>query len=101
MNVGGTEKALLNMIEEFPKDEYEISLLMLEEYGGFLSHIPGHVHIEYVQGYTFMKETLNHSPHLTAFTLLKSGKLFKSFSIISIYMILLTKELVTTTTKII
>ena len=35
MNVGGTEKALLNMIAEMPKDQYDVTILMLEKYGGF------------------------------------------------------------------
>ena len=58
MNVGGTEKALLNMIEEIPKDKYEITILMLEEYGGFLNFIPPGVNIEYVKGYKEIKECL-------------------------------------------
>ena len=40
MNVGGTEKALLNMISEIPKEKYDITILMLEKYGGFLNSIP-------------------------------------------------------------
>ena len=51
MNVGGTEKALLNMISEMPKDQYDITILMLEEYGGFLNAIPEYVHVEYLKGY--------------------------------------------------
>ncbi|WP_243462874.1 hypothetical protein [Mesobacillus boroniphilus] len=40
MNVGGTEKALLNMIDVMPEDKYEITILMLEKFGGFLNAIP-------------------------------------------------------------
>ena len=46
MNVGGTEKALLNMISEIPKKEYEITILMLEKYGGFLDSIPEGVKVD-------------------------------------------------------
>lgn len=31
MNIGGTEKALLNMVAEIPKDQYEVTILMLEK----------------------------------------------------------------------
>lgn len=37
MNIGGTEKALLNMVAEIPKDKYDITILMLEEKGVFWS----------------------------------------------------------------
>lgn len=35
MNIGGTEKALLSMLSEIDSTEYEVTILMLEEYGGF------------------------------------------------------------------
>ena len=40
MNIGGTEKALLNMIDEIDNTEYNVTILMLERYGGFLDQIP-------------------------------------------------------------
>lgn len=62
MNVGGTEKALLNMIEEMPHDKYDITILMLEKYGGFLNSIPKRVQTKYLDGYSEIKEILNQSP---------------------------------------
>lgn len=59
MNVGGTEKALLNMISEMPKEEYDITILMLEKYGGFLDLIPETVHVKYLEGYSKIKKILN------------------------------------------
>ena len=41
MNIGGTEKALLTMLNEIDDSKYDITLLMLEEYGGFLNEISG------------------------------------------------------------
>ena len=38
MNIGGTEKALLSMISEIPKDKYDMTILMLENRGGFLGN---------------------------------------------------------------
>jgi glycosyltransferase involved in cell wall biosynthesis len=81
MNVGGTEKALLNMISEFPEEEYDITILMLEEYGGFLNRIPREVHIEYVTGYKNMKDVLNLPPHIVALNLFKRGEIIKAFII--------------------
>lgn len=81
MNVGGTEKALLNMIDEMPKEEYDITILMLEEYGGFLSQIPNDVNVIYVEGYKDMKSILNNPLLLTALSLLKERKIKKAFSV--------------------
>jgi glycosyltransferase involved in cell wall biosynthesis len=87
MNVGGTEKALLNMISELPKDKYEITLLMLEEYGGFLESIPDGVRVEYLKGYKKIKEIINRPPHLMALDLFKKGKLINAFSIMMLHLI--------------
>lgn len=87
MNVGGTEKALLNMIDEMPKEEYDITILMLEEYGGFLSHIPKDVKVRYVEGYKDMKNILNNPPLLTTLSLLKKGKMIKGFNLCILHLL--------------
>ncbi|MGX2961381.1 glycosyltransferase [Peribacillus sp. JNUCC 23] len=81
MNVGGTEKALLNMISEMPKDKYDITILMLEEYGSFLNSIPSGVHVKYLKGYQDIKNILNRPPHISSLDLLKKGKIVKAFQI--------------------
>ncbi len=45
MNVGGTERAFLNMLDKLPEEEYEITLLLLQKKGGFYQEIPKHVTI--------------------------------------------------------
>jgi glycosyltransferase involved in cell wall biosynthesis len=87
MNIGGTEKALLNLISDIPKEEYEISILMLEEYGGFLKYIPKDVNIEYVKDYDKIKSILNQPPQMTIFNLLKMGKLVNAITILLIHLL--------------
>lgn len=87
MNVGGTEKALLNMISEIPKDKYDITILMLEEFGGFLGSIPSEVYVEYLKGYEYIKDVLNNPPHITALIYLKQGKIVKSFNVITAHLV--------------
>ncbi|OIK09363.1 glycosyl transferase [Bacillus sp. MUM 116] len=87
MNVGGTEKALLNMIYEIPKRDYDITLLLLEEYGGFLQSIPNHVNIKYLYGYKRIKNLLNQPPQLIAQKYLKDGKLLKGFNLLLLHLI--------------
>jgi glycosyltransferase involved in cell wall biosynthesis len=81
MNIGGTEKALLNMINEMPKDQYEITILMLEKYGGFLDNIPKEVRVEYLEDYAAYKELLNKPVKTTAVELIKQGKIVKSIEL--------------------
>lgn len=87
MNIGGTEKALLNMISEMPKNQFDITILMLEKYGGFLNQIPSDVKVEYVEEYNEIKDVYNNPPHVAALTYLRKGKVFQAFNILSLYLI--------------
>ncbi|MDT8861094.1 glycosyltransferase [Alkalihalobacillus sp. MEB130] len=87
MNIGGTEKALLNMIAEMPKDEYDITIFMLEEFGGFLNNIPSSVNVEYFNGFEELKDALNNPPLLTAKGLLKEGKVIKACQIAALHIL--------------
>lgn len=42
---GGAEKSLVNMLNEFPKDKYEIDLLLFKKSGMFMSQVPEFVNI--------------------------------------------------------
>ncbi|WP_226620262.1 glycosyltransferase [Cytobacillus firmus] len=93
MNVGGTEKALLNMISEMPREKFEITLFMLEKYGGFLDSIPSYVKVEYLKGYDKIKQQIKQPMHITALEFLKKGNFLKGFIIIFLFLISkITKE---------
>ncbi|MGF9965399.1 glycosyltransferase [Bacillus rhizoplanae] len=87
MNVGGTEKALLNMVAEIPKDKYDITILMLEEHGEFLNSIPSEVHVEYLKGYRNLKVILNEPPHIVSLGFLKKGRVIKAFNIVFLHLL--------------
>ncbi|WP_088293422.1 glycosyltransferase [Bacillus mycoides] len=78
MNIGGTEKALLNMVAEIPKDKYDITILMLEEKGVFLEFIPDGVHVEYLTNYGEIKEVLNKPPRVVISSFIRQGKVIKA-----------------------
>lgn len=42
---GGAEKSLVNMLNEFPKDKYEIDLLLFKRSGMFLKQVPENVNV--------------------------------------------------------
>lgn len=87
MNVGGTEKALLNMISEMPRDKFEISILMLEKYGDFLNKIPRDINVEYLEGYNQLKSILNDPPQYSALELIKNGYFIKGINILLIHIL--------------
>ncbi|WP_303223393.1 glycosyltransferase [Intestinibacter bartlettii] len=82
MNVGGTEKSLLNILEALPKDKYEITVLLLEEYGGYLNEIPQHVKVKYLENYCEIKEALNKPPIEVGKNLIRQGHVIKGFNTI-------------------
>ena len=87
MNIGGTEKALLTMLNEMDRSKYEITLLMLEEYGGFLNQIPDGIKVMYLKEYKTLKKFINNPPQLVAKELIKNRKVIRGLSILFIYTI--------------
>lgn len=81
MNIGGTEKALLNMISEIPKEGFEVTILMLEQYGGFLNEVPPWVKIKYLDRYLEIKSILNNPPVNTIKQFIKEAKIIKALGI--------------------
>ncbi len=87
MNIGGTEKALLTMLNEMDRSKYEITLLMLEEYGGFLNQIPDGIKVMYLKEYKTLKKFINDPPQLVAKELIKNRKVIKGLSVLFVYII--------------
>lgn len=87
MNVGGTERALLNMIHTMPKEQYDVTVLMLEKYGDFLEYIPDRVHKTYLYGYSSMKNMLNKPPREVVKDLLLKGHFIKGVHFLYIYLL--------------
>lgn len=87
MNIGGTEKALLNMINEMSSDQYDVTILMLEKKGGFLKDIPSHVKVEELYEYKRLKKFLNEPLHLSIGRLIKEGKYICGLILCFIYLI--------------
>lgn len=86
MNNGGTERALLNMIAEMPEEKYDITILMLEKYGGFLDFIPERVHREYVHGYSNIKDILNQPPRQVIKKLFAKNSIGSGLKLLFIYL---------------
>lgn len=62
MNIGGTERALINMLSQFPRDSYEITVLLLNKNHGFMAYIPKEVKIKYIDNYEGIKALIENPP---------------------------------------
>ena len=87
MNVVGMEKALLNMISEMDNKEYEVTILMLEKYGGFLEEIPSWVNIQYLEDYNNIKPMLNYPPKNVIRDLIKNNSYLRAFNLMIMHII--------------
>ena len=57
MLCGGVEKALLSLINEMPEDKYQISIILAEKEGDFLSQIPANISVDKTALNNILKET--------------------------------------------
>ena len=87
MNIGGTEKALLNMVNQIDNNKYEITLVMLEKYGGFLRQIPSFIKVLYINEYKYMEPFIKEPPQLLAKKLIKDKSYIKGFGTLINYSI--------------
>lgn len=87
MNVGGTEKALLHMVSDMPKEQFEITLLLLESRGGFLPTVPEHVQVKTVSGYPGIKDLIHKPLHYAAWGLLRKGRLMQAVRMLYLYVL--------------
>lgn len=80
MNIGGTEKALLSMLNEINTSKYEVTLFILEKYGGFLNQIPDFVKVKYFNEYKNIKPFIKEPPQILVKSLIKDKKYISGFN---------------------
>lgn len=74
MNVGGVEKAFLNMLPYIPEETYEIHLGLLSYKGGFLKDIPEYVHVHEIACYDLFKHVINDPPRSVIKEMIREGR---------------------------
>ena len=62
MNLGGTEKAFLNLLDEINPKEYEVTLLLLEKKGELMNSIPEWVEVKVLENYDTLKPLIMDPP---------------------------------------
>ncbi|MCH1961827.1 glycosyltransferase [Clostridium perfringens] len=87
MNIGGTEKALINMLHELQKEKYKVTVLLSEKYGGFLDQIPDWVEVKYLNEYKKLKKYINEPPKKNVKELLSKKEYINAFNLFLSYCI--------------
>lgn len=85
MNIGGTEKALLSMISEIPKDKYDITILLLENNGGFLEFIPNYIKVQHLKEYSDIEVDMRKSAKDLLKTEIENKKYFDGLKTLFYY----------------
>lgn len=89
MNLGGTERSLLNLISSLPED-YEIDVLLLEEKGLLLNRFPKNVNLKQIENHEKINEFIRLGCRRFAFNELKRGNpisFLKNIFVFSLYKI--------------
>ena len=81
MNVGGTEKAFLNLVDTMSPEEYEVTLLLLRRWGGFLDAVPGWIKVETIERYDLLEREMKAPPFVVAKERIKSCKVLRGMGI--------------------
>lgn len=81
MNVGGTEKAFLNLVDTMSPEEYEVTLLLLRRWGGFLDAVPDWVKVESIESYDLLEREMKAPPFAVAKERITSGKVLRGVGI--------------------
>ncbi|MBC5864219.1 glycosyltransferase [Flavobacterium turcicum] len=86
MNLGGTEKSFLNLIETLSTDD-EVTLLLLENSGELLNEIPDRVKIIYLENSNEINKVINTSFNVLFLQSLKRLKVATAFKSLLYYFI--------------
>lgn len=89
MNVGGTEKSLINLIHEMPSTEYEITVLLLEKSGDYLETLEQfeNVTVKELNQYTSKRFLIHDPPKNVIKHYLKEKEMIKAFKMLISYII--------------
>lgn len=74
MNLGGTEKSFLNLVDQLPKD-CEIDLLFLEEQGVLMNEIPANVNVLLIENHQIINEFIKSGSRRFAFQQFAKGNI--------------------------
>ena len=77
MNIGGVEKSLLSLLNTVDRTQYEVDLLLLENYGGFMAEIPDWVNVIICDDYAKIRDEVNLPPVSVIRQYIKDGHVIR------------------------
>jgi len=78
LNIGGTEKSLLNLLHFLPSN-YRVTIFVLKKQGGFLGEIPSNVTIKEIENSILINSFIQQSPLTNIKKFIESGDIKKTF----------------------
>ncbi|WP_282144798.1 glycosyltransferase [Thomasclavelia cocleata] len=81
LNIGGTEKALLNMLEIMDQNMYEVDVYLLEKKGGFLNELPEWINLKIIDDYQYIASWIMDAPWLVVKKLIFNYKFIIAFEL--------------------
>lgn len=86
MTVGGVEKALLGQLTQFPKEEYDVTIVFQNKVGKYLDFIPDYVKVEEHNEWKKVHDLVQCPLHQNIFKALKKGDIFQSIYLFGLYL---------------
>lgn len=88
LNIGGTEKALLNMLEIMDQNTYEVDVYLLEKKGGFLNELPEWVNLKIIDDYHHIASWIMDAPWLVIKKLIFNHKFITALELAFTHLIM-------------
>lgn len=74
MTLGGTEKALLGLLDALQQYPVQVELLLLQKGGALENEIPSNVRVTYFPDFKSIKDVIENPPHRTIIEMAKKGR---------------------------
>ena len=87
MNLGGTEKSLLALLDIIDSSRNEITVLLLEDFGALKSSIPSHVTVEILNGFEKYKHIIQDPPARTITSFFKKKEFYSASYLTSLWIL--------------
>lgn len=81
LNIGGTEKALINMLEVMDESKFDVDVFLLRKYGGFINELPSWINLKIIDDYFELQPWILEPPLLVIKKLLLNMSFIKAFKL--------------------
>lgn len=87
MNVGGTEKAFLNLVNTLSPEKYEVTLFLLENRGRYMDFIPDWIDVKFMKDYEEYKALIMEPPLQIVLKKLKNKNFYTAMGLFLFHII--------------